>query len=76
MRHIKFFRVNIFLPVTKFPHLTIWLFCKRRPYRIFGQFRGLFRGTNGKNRGFALRENVREKTRIAKREQKSVTKKR
>ena len=26
---IKLLRVNIFMPVTKFPHLTMWLFCKK-----------------------------------------------
>ena len=29
---IKLFQVNIFIPVTKFPYLTIFLFCKRRPF--------------------------------------------
>ena len=57
---IESFRVNVFMPVTKFPHLTIWLFCKRRPFRIFGQFRGLFKETNGKNWGFCI-EKERER---------------
>ena len=46
---IKLFRVNIFMPVTKLPFLTIFLFCKKRPFRIFDQFRGLFQETNSKN---------------------------
>ena len=60
MEIIKLFRVNIFTPVTKFPHLTIWLFCKRRPFPIFGQFKGLFKETNGKSWGFCT-ENERER---------------
>ena len=43
MNIIKLFRVNIFMPVTKFPHLTIWLFSQKRPFQIFSQFRGLFK---------------------------------
>ena len=38
------------MTVTKFPHLKIWLFCKRRLFQIFGQFRELFKETNGKER--------------------------
>ena len=49
MEIIKLFTVNIFLPVTKFRPLTIVLFCKKRLLRIFGQFRGLFKETKGKN---------------------------
>ena len=64
------FRVNIF----KFPHLTAWLFSKRRQFLIFGQFWGYFNETNGKNLGFYV-EKRREKTRISKRAQKSLTKK-
>ena len=48
-----FFQVNTFMPVTKFPHLTIWLFC-RRPFWIFVKFRGLLKKTNGKNWGFCI----------------------
>ena len=40
------------MPVTKFPYLTIWLFCKRRPFYIFGQFRG----PTAKIGGFAWRK--------------------
>ena len=62
MENIKLFQVNIFawVPVTKFPHLTIWLLCKRTPFQIFGQFRGLFRETNCKNWGFGI-EKERER---------------
>ena len=45
--------VNIFMPVIKFPCLTI-LFCKRRPFQIFDQFRGLSKETNRKNWGAYL----------------------
>ena len=62
---IQLFEVNIFMPVTRFPSLTI-LFCKRRPFWIFDQFRGLFKETNSKNLGFALRKKGREKTRTVK----------
>ena len=48
MKIMKLFRVNIFIPITKFPYLTILLFCKRRSFRIFDQFRGLFKETNDK----------------------------
>ena len=58
---IKLFRVNIFMPVTKFPCLTIWLFCKRRPFQIFGQFRGLFKETNSKNWEFCVNGKKRRK---------------
>ena len=50
------FRVNIFMPVTKFPCLIIWLFFKRRPFQICGQFRGLFQETNNKNWGFCVKK--------------------
>ena len=46
---IKLFRVDIFMPVTKFPRLIIWLFRKRKPFRIFGQFREIFKDTNSKS---------------------------
>ena len=32
MESVKLFQVNIFMPVAKFPHLAIWLFCKRKPF--------------------------------------------
>ena len=51
---IKLFQVNIFMSVTKFPHLTIWLFCRRRLVQIIGWFRGLFKETNNKNQGFCI----------------------
>ena len=58
MEIIKLFQVNIFTP--KFPRLTIWLFCKRRAFGIFGQFRELFKETYGKNWGFCV-EKERER---------------
>ena len=54
------FGVNIFMPVTKFPCLTILLFCKRRPFQIFDQFRGLSKETKDKNWGADVGK-VREK---------------
>ena len=54
MKIIKLFQVNIFIPVTKFPHFTIWFW-------TFGQFRGLFKKTIDKNWGFCI-EKGREKT--------------
>ena len=48
------------MPVTKFPHLTIWLFCKRKQFWIFGQFRRLFKETNDKNWRFCI-EKERER---------------
>ena len=32
MEIIKLFQVNVFIPVTKFAYLTIWLFWKRRSF--------------------------------------------
>ena len=61
METIKLFPVNIFMPVTKFPRLTILLFCKRRPFRFFGQFKNYFKETNNKNWVFCI-EKGREKT--------------
>ena len=43
---IKLFQVNIFMPVTEFPCLPIVLFCKKRPFWIFDQFRRLFKETS------------------------------
>ena len=60
MEIIKLFQVNIFVPITKFPRMTIWLFRKRRSFWIFGLFRGLFKETNGKNCGFCV-EKERER---------------
>ena len=53
---------NIFMPVTRFPFLTTFLFCKRR--WIFDQFKELFKESNGKNWGLVLRKKGREKTYI------------
>ena len=58
---MKLLRINIFMPVTKFPHLKIWLFCKRRLFWIFGWFRGLFKKTDGKNWGFCVEKEREEK---------------
>ena len=77
MEIIKLFRVNIFMPATKFSRLTIWLFCKRRPFQIFSQIRGLFKETSGNKIGdFALRKKGAEKKWMVRRAQKTVTKKR
>ena len=46
MEIIKLFQVNIFMPVTEFPCLPIVLFCKKRPFWIFDQFRRLFKETS------------------------------
>ena len=62
LKIIKLFRVNIFMPVTKlFCRLAIKLFCNRRPFWIFDQFRGLFKEIDGKNWGFRV-EKERKKT--------------
>ena len=58
---IKLFRVNIFMPVKKFPRLLILLFCQRRPFWIFGQFRGFFKEINCQNWEFYT-EKERDKT--------------
>ena len=68
MEIIKLFRVN--MPATKFSCLTIWIFCKRRPFQIFSQIRGLFKETSGNKIGdFALRKKGREKRRMVRRAQ-------
>ena len=59
---IKLFWVNIFMPVTKFSCLTILLFCKRRPFQIFDQFRALLKETNNKNWGFCIGKERESKT--------------
>ena len=53
-------KFSIFISVTKFPRLINWLFCKGRPFRIFGQFMELFKKTNDKNWGFLV-EKERER---------------
>ena len=57
MEIIKLFWINIFMPVTKFPCLTTWLFCQRRPIWIFGQFRGLLEKTNSNSWKFCPKFN-------------------
>ena len=49
--------------VSNFPSLATFLFDKKKPFRIFGQFKELFKETNDKNWGFALRKKGREKHR-------------
>ena len=66
MEIIKLFWVNTFMPVTKFPHLTIYLFFKRRLFWIFGQIRGCFKETNGKNWGFCVEKERERKKRMVK----------
>ena len=72
------------MPLTRFPRLTICLFYKSRPFRIFGQFSVLFKKTNGKIWGFCVEKEREKKTRMTKVvkscdqvicAQKSVTKK-
>ena len=63
MEFIKLFPVNIFMPVTKFPRLTILLFCKKRLFRIFGQFKRLFKETNDKNWIFCIKKEKKRKNR-------------
>ena len=89
MKVIDLFQVNIFMPVRKlFPCFVVWqsqLFCKRRPFRIFGQFRGFSKKPMAKNWGFCMEKEREKKTWMAKAvkschqltwAQKSVTKKR
>ena len=64
MEITKLFPVNIFMPIIKFPRLTILVFCKRRPFWIFGQFRGFSKKPKVKIGYFALGK--REKTRMVK----------
>ena len=66
MEIIKLFLVNIFMPVTTFPRLTILLFCKKRSFRIFDQLGGFSKKLTVKIRYFALRKKGREKTRMIK----------
>ena len=74
-----------FMPVTKPPHLTILLFCKRRPFQIFAQFRGFSKETNSKNCIFHIEKEMERKDKMVKTAkychlvtwtQKSVTNKR
>ena len=43
MEIIELFSINIFMPVTNFPCLTILLFFKRKSLRVFGLFKGFFK---------------------------------
>ena len=61
MEFIKLFPVNIFMPVTKFPRLTILLFCKKQPFRIFGQFKGAFQRNQWQKLGILHLERKEEK---------------
>ena len=61
MEIIKLFRENIFMPVKKFPHLAIWLFYKRRPFRIFGQSKGAFQRNQRQKLGILRWERKGEK---------------
>ena len=63
---IKLFPVKIFMAVTKFPCLTILLFCKRGPFRIFGQIGDFSKKQMAEIGYFAVRKNGREKTRMVK----------
>ena len=60
---IKLFPVNIFMPVTKFPCLTISLFHRKRSCQIFGLFRGLFKEANSKNWVFCIEKERERKNR-------------
>ena len=59
MEIIKLILVNICVPETKFPYLKILLFCRRSSFRIFDQFRGLFKQTKRRNWGKNRREITR-----------------
>ena len=64
IKSTQLFRVNIFMPVTKFPCLTILLFAKGGPSRSLissGNF-----SLTAKIEYFALRKKGREKTPIVK----------
>ena len=74
MEIIKLFLVNIFMPVTKFPDLTI--FAKRGHFRSLVSSWDFSQKPAAKFGDFAVRKKGRQKTRMAKRGQKSVTKKR
>ena len=64
MEIIKLFPVNIFMPVRKFPHLTILLFCKKRPSDLWS-VQGFFSKKPTVKIGYlALRKKEREKTRM------------
>ena len=54
------------MPVIKLPFLTIFLFCKKRPFRNFDQFRGLFQETNGKNWEVCVEKEKKRKIQIIK----------
>ena len=60
--------------IFEFPHLTVWLFCKRRLFWIFGQSGGFSKKPMIKIGDFALRKKGSKKTRMTKRASKSVTK--
>ena len=51
VKYVTLVPYNISMPVTKFPCLTILLFCRKRHFQIFDQFRGLFKETDDKTWG-------------------------
>ena len=65
MEIIKFFQVDIFMPVTKFRGLTIWLFAKGDHFVSLVSSRDFSKKRTAKIGDFALRKKGREKTLIA-----------
>ena len=63
---IKLFWANIFMPVTKFPCLTILLFCKKRPFQSLVNSRVFSKKPMAKTGYLALTKKGREKIWIGK----------
>ena len=61
MEIIKLFPANVFIPVTKFPRLTILLFCKKRPFQSLVNPRVFSKKLMAKIGYSALRKKGREK---------------
>ena len=49
------------MPVPKFSRLKIWLFCERRLFRIFSQFRGFSKKSTTEIGDFTLRKKKERK---------------
>ena len=64
------------MSVTKVFSLDNLVILQKEAISDFWSVRGLFKETNGKNWEFCVEKEMKRKTRMAKRAQKSVTKKR
>ena len=58
MEIIKSLPIKKFMPASNFSCKTILLFYKKKPFQIFGEFRGLLKETNSKNWRYCVEKNM------------------